>query len=374
MAKIPEKKKGPIKVNEFDLQGFQKSNGLDSTVKDKEIGWIPFSSAFHDALGIPGLPKGYVSLLRGFSNTGKSTGAYEAMASCQKIGVLPIFIDTENNFSWEHAKDLGIQFEPVVNEETGEIIDYKGFFMYIDNDALLKKYGKYDYDEAKDVKDRRSEACVEDVSSLIDDLIDAQSAGKLPYELCFIWDSIGSLNCFKSIKSKSKNNMWNAGALENTFKAIINHKIPASRKEGKEYTNTFIAVQKIWLDSMQGKGVIKHKGGEAFFYAARFIIHFGGVTSHGTKSLTATSGGKTYSFGIETKIKCEKNQVNGIEFEGVIASAPTGFMNPLKKAEYTKENKDLLLSKLGVISGDIEIIASEPTEDDIRDMYISDSN
>lgn len=355
--KQPEKKREPIKINEFDLDKYFNEEGFDTSVKDKDLEWIPLAPAFHEALGIPGIPKGFVSLFRGFSNTGKSTGAYEAMAACQKVGVVPVVIDTENNFSWEHAKNLGVQYEEVKDPETGYVVNYKGFFKYINNDSLLKKYGHFDYDEAKDKKEQRTEACVEDVARFINELLDAQANGKFPYELCFIWDSIGSVDCFKSIKSKSKNNMWNAGALESAFKSIINHKIPGSKKEDKQYTNTFLGIQKIWLDSMQGAGVIKHKGGESFFYAARLIVHFGGVTSHGTSSLTATSGGNTYSFGIKTKVKCEKNQVNGIEWEGKIASTPTGFMNPEKQAEYLKEHRDFLLSKLG--DGDISIIEGD---------------
>lgn len=370
--KKPQKKKEPIKKKEFDLKSFKKSEGLDSTVKDKELSWIPFSSAYHEAIGLPGVAKGYLTLFRGFSNTGKSTAAYEAMAACQKLGILPIFIDTENNFDWGHAKNIGVEYEEVADEDTGEVIDYEGFFMYINNDALLKKYGKWDYDEAKEKQTARTEASIEDIARLIDELLDSQANGNLPYELCFIWDSIGSLNCFKSIKSKSKNNMWNAGALESAFKAIINHKIPGSRKEGKEYTNTFIGIQKVWLDSMQGAGVVKHKGGESFFYGARMIVHLGGTLSHGTTSLTATSGGNKYSFGIATKIKCEKNQINGIEWEGKIASAPHGFMNPDKKNDYVDKHRDFLLNKLNVASGDIEIVEEEPSDDTIKEMYIGE--
>lgn len=368
MAKKPERRKGPIPVNEFNLDNFFIEEGLDTIVKDKPLSWIPFSPSYNKILGVPGAAKGFLTLFRGYSNTGKSTAGYEAMASCQKLGILPVYIDTENNFNWEHAKDIGVQFQDV-KDEYGDVINYKGNFIFVDNDTLLKKYGRYDYDECKDKKECRSEAVLEDVASLIDDLLEAQANGKLPYELCFIWDSIGSLNCFKSVKSKSKNNMWNAGALETAFKSIINHKIPSSKKEGKEYTNTFIGVQKIWLDSMQGAGVVKHKGGEAFYYAARMIVHMGGVSSHGTAALKATSGGRDYSFGISTNIKCVKNQINGIEWEGKIGSSPTGFMDPLEKAEYTKENKDMLLRKLGVISGEIEIIEEEMSDSAIADLY-----
>lgn len=66
---------------------------------------------------------------------------------------------------------------------------------------------------------------------------------------------------------------------------------------------------------MSGAGAIKHKGGEAFFYATRLILHFGGIISHGTKAVTAKSGNNSFAFGIETKLKVAKNQVTGVNYE-----------------------------------------------------------
>ena len=354
-VKSGPKKKVSLEINEFNLDGFKADNGFDNISKDKELEWIPFHEAYQNVLGLPGAAKGYVQLYRGFSNTGKSTAALEAMVACQKLGILPVYIDTENSFNWEHAKDIGVKYTEDVDEETGEIINHSGFFIYADNDSLLKKYGHFDYDEAKEKKEARTEACVEDVARFIDELLEKQSNGKLPYELCFIWDSIGTLDCFKSIKSKSKNNMWTAGAMSVAFKSILNYKIPASRKEGKDFTNTFIAVQKIWIDNMNGGG-IKHSGGESVFYSARLIIHLGGQVAHGTSALKAISDGKTYNFGISTRIKCEKNHINGIELEGKIASTPHGYIDPDKIADYTKQKKKYLMDKLKSNTDDLDVL------------------
>lgn len=352
---ISEVKKTPKIINKktidiSKLKSFKTANGLNEDVKDKELTWIPISKAFTEATGLPGIPKGYITLSRGFSNTGKSTSLMEAIVSAQKMGILPVIIDTENNFNWEHAKDMGLQFDEVVDETTGEVVNYDGFFIFINNEYLIENFGK-----KRDKK--RQEAVIEDVAEFCHDLCDKQAEGDLPYELLFAWDSIGTLDAEISVTSKNRNNMWNAGALETAFKSLINHRLPASRKEGKPYTNTMIAVQKVWLDSMQGRGNIRHKGGEAFYYGARLILHFGGILSHGTEKLKATSGGKEYSFAISTKIEVVKNQINGIQLLGKIISTPHGFISPDNLDVYRKENKDYLLSKLGATSGDIEIIS-----------------
>tara|TARA_Y100000389_G_scaffold101490_1_gene98288 strand:- start:5017 stop:6123 length:1107 start_codon:yes stop_codon:yes gene_type:complete len=356
MAKKAPKKS--IEKKSFDLSSFKKTNGMDITVKEKDLTWIPMSDSFHEALKIPGLARGYFTSFRGYSNTGKSTAIYEAAAGAQKIGDLPVIIETESNWSWEHAKNIGVQFEEVVDEETGEIIDYEGDFIFMNSDDLLQRYKCVDYSNGKEgTKQLRGEPVIEDVARIISDLLDAQEDGDLPRNLCFLWDSVGSINGFKSVMSKSNNNQWNAGSMETAFKSLTNHRIPASRKMGKPYTNTFAVVQKIWLDN-ENK-VIKHKGGEAFFYSPRVIVHFGGILSHSTVKLKATSGGETYQFGIETKVRCEKNQVNGIEEHGKLASTPHGYWNPAKIDQYKKEHKDYILERLNTTVDDFVIEKEE---------------
>ena len=125
--------------------------------------------------------------------------------------------------------------------------------------------------------------------------------------------------------------------------SLLNNTIPNSRKVTKKYTNTLIAVQKIWIDNMN-QGVVKHKGGETFYLGSRLIYHFGGIISHGTKRVTATSKKREVSYGIETKINVAKNHVDGerggISLEGKVASTPHGFIygDDASVADYKKKN------------------------------------
>jgi hypothetical protein len=329
----------------FSLAKFKDNIGL-VTEGDKDQVWIPVSSALSKALGVPGIPKGYFTISRGFSNTGKSTSLLEAVRGCQELGILPIIIDTETNISWKHAKTMGIEVEETINEETGEI-QYGPSLencMYVDCDYLINNYGKK--------RDKhRQVATIEDIAEFMNDMLNRQAKGELPVELCFFWDSAGTLDCDKGVMSNSANNQWNAGAMETAFKSLINQRIPLSRGKSKPYTNTFFVVNKIWLDSMQGKGVIKLKGGEAFFFACRFMMHFGGITSHGTKRLTATFKGRNYTFGTQSKISVAKNQVTDTVYDGTsIVSTAHGFIgaDPASIAAYCKENKQFLLDQLNL--------------------------
>ncbi len=132
-----------IKSN-FNLDKFKEKKLLNSTVKFKEQKWIPFSKALQDSVSIPGAPVGHITLLRGHSNTGKTTALLELAINAQKMGILPVFIITEMKWSWEHAKQMGFQVEDVVDETTGDnfagpgslFVDITGANLYIQTSAI----------------------------------------------------------------------------------------------------------------------------------------------------------------------------------------------------------------------------------------------
>ena len=110
--------------SKFDLNKFKSSKGLDKNVKFKEQKWIPLSPAFQEIAGVPGVPMGHISLLRGHSDTGKTTALLEAAVSAQKMGILPVFIITEMKWSWDHAKMMGMDVKEVINERFNFKIKY----------------------------------------------------------------------------------------------------------------------------------------------------------------------------------------------------------------------------------------------------------
>ena len=57
---------------------------LNANAKFKPQQWIPLSQAFQDVTSIPGIPAGHIVLLRGHSDTGKTTALIEAAVSAQK--------------------------------------------------------------------------------------------------------------------------------------------------------------------------------------------------------------------------------------------------------------------------------------------------
>lgn len=333
-----------------DLSGFKKSKNLSSTpVKFKDQTWIPLSQAFQDTVSIPGIPIGHITLLRGHSDTGKTTCLLEAAVQAQKMGILPVLIITEMKWSWDHARQMGFQFQEVADPSTGEVMDYDGFFLYVDREKL---------------------GTIEDVAAFVADILDEQKKGKLPYDLCFFWDSVGSIPCKMSVEKASNNNEWNAGAMSTQFGNFINQKFPLSRKVNQPYTNTFVAINKVWVlkpGTPMEQPKMKNKGGDTMFFDATLIITFGNIANSGTNKIKATKGGKTVQFAKRTRISCDKNHITGVETEGKIIMTSHGFLHDDAKAidKYKKEHSKEWLSVLG--STDFDLIEEAP--EDTRDIF-----
>ena len=60
---------------------------------------------------------------------------FRSVSQSRYLGILPVFIVTEMKWNWEHAKQMGLQFEEVADED-GVVKDYKGFFLYVDRERL----------------------------------------------------------------------------------------------------------------------------------------------------------------------------------------------------------------------------------------------
>ena len=312
MAKTTRKSLTEAASNEiksaFSLDKFKQNKGLASNVKFKDQKWIPFSPALQETLSIPGIPMGHVVMVRGKSNTGKSTTSIEVAVNAQKMGVLPVLIITEMKHDWNHWKTMGFEINDVVNEETGEIIDQDGFFLYRDRSTLNS---------------------IEDIAAFIIDLLVEQKKGNLPYDLLFIWDSVGSIPCQMSIEQGKNNPMWNAGAIATQFGNFVNQQIVMSRKESSKYTNTLFVVNKVGVApalTPMSQPKMTNKGGDTFYYDASLCFTSGNITNAGTSKIEATKDKKKVEFALRTKIACDKNHINGITTKGTIVSTVHGFI------------------------------------------------
>lgn len=333
-------KVGKAITGTFSLDKFKAGKNLgQSSSNFKPQAWINFTEPVKEMLEMPGIPKGHITLVRGHSNTGKTTLLIEAAIEAQKTGVLPIIIITEMKHSWEHWSAMGFDLGEEIDEEGNK--DYKGFFIYADRESLQ---------------------CIEDVAAFIADLLDEQKKGNLPYDLLFLWDSIGSIPCRMSIEKNTNSPMWNAGAMSQQFANFINQRLIMSRKESQPFTNTMLCVNKVWVEPAlmpMAQPKLRNKGGDSMFFDASFIITFGNVTSPGTQKVKATKNGKEIEFALKTKVSCDKNHVTGVTAKGTIISTAHGFIknSPNEINKYKKEHSKDWSIILG--SDDFDIVEEE---------------
>ena len=190
-------------IKKKDFSSIKKK--FSTSAKFKPQRFFDLGKDFLDAVGVPGPAMGHLNMFLGHSDTGKTTALVKTAVDAQKKGILPVFIITEQKWSFEHAKLMGFECEEVVDESTGEL-DWDGFFLFNNN---------FEY--------------IEQITDYINELLDAQEKGELEYDLLFLWDSVGSVPCKMTYEGKG-GKQHNAAVLADKIGMGINQRISGSRK------------------------------------------------------------------------------------------------------------------------------------------------
>ena len=304
-------------------------------------------------VSLPGIPHGHITLLRGHSDTGKTTALLEVAVNAQKMGILPVFIVTEMKWSWEHAQMMGLQVD-VEKDNEGKISGVDGNFIFADRGQL---------------------PTVEAVAGFMADLMSEQKKGNLPMDMVFLWDSIGSVPCQMSVEKAKNNNEWNAGAMSTQFGNFINQEILLSRKESYPYTNSLVAVNKIWVEKPIGPmspPIMKNKGGNTMFFDSTLIVTFGNISNPGTLKINAVKDGKKVEWAKKVKVAIEKNHINGITTTGKILATPHGFISEKKSdiEKYKRQHQEEWGRILG--EGPFEVITEGSEAEDFQNPSATD--
>jgi hypothetical protein len=326
-----------IKKKTFSLEDIK--GKFSTKTKYKPESFYNCGDAFMDACGLPGPVMGGINMMLGHSNAGKTTALILAAADAQRKGHLPVFIITEKKWSFEHSIELGLQAE---QNEDGT---WDGQFIFNDS---------FDY--------------IEQLTDYINELLDAQEKGDVPYNLAFFIDSIGSIPC-KQTFDGAGGTMHDARVLADKIGRGIHSRISKSKKEDYPYINTMTVIVQPWVqlpDSPFGQATIQPKGGQALYLASSLVFLFGNQKSSGVSHITATKNGRTISYAVRTKVSILKNHVTGIAFkDGKIIAVPQGYIADTKEAldKYKKEYSSYWNA---VLSGTGEITLDETEEEDFN--------
>ncbi len=280
--------------------------------KFKPQGWIDMSPAFKDVTKLPGIPTGHLIMNYGKSDTGKSTMGLEAASYAQKQGILPVFIITENKFSFERGETMGINFD--------EAIVFNGV-------KTLEEGCKY-----------------------IQQTIADQEAGNLPYDIFFVWDSIGATPSEKEFKKQEEGEggggmMVASRVIRENISRNISHRINNSRNEKYPFTNTLLIINHAYQAPPSPPatiGTLVPYGGDGIYYSATLVFRTGGIMSRSSK-VTATKDGTELAFAIKSALVVEKNHITNVATtKGKILCTDHGFCLDDKESidEYKKTYKD----------------------------------
>ena len=160
--------------------------------------------------------------------------------------------------------------------------------------------------------------------------------------------------------------MFDAAAISAVFKPIF-ARISTTKELGTPYSNTLVAVNKIWVDSMNSVGgavSIENSGGKAFGFGMRLGIHVGGVAKAGVKKLKATLKGEEYQYGTLTKISVFKNHLPtpyNITYSGTMCCVHNGIVSEDDLDEYKKKELPNIFAKIKALNENI----TDVSEDDI---------
>ena len=285
-----------------------KMNYKEPVYKTQE--WIDMDPAWKTETCLPGIPEGHIICIGGLPDGGKTTVAMVAAANAQKKGILPVFIITENKFSFDRARKMGIDF--------GETIVFNGIQTIEEGCLYVKK------------------------------VLDDQESGELKQDVLIIWDSIGSTPSEAELKKQEEGTgrarMETAKVIREKIGRYLSHRINNTRNQSYPYTATFLIINQAYTgpsDVPGGPPKLVFYGGGGVTYAASLIIRMGGIKSASSK-IMATKDGIEVAFAIRTAIVVDKNHVTNVCPRGKIICTDHGFILDDKAAidDYKAKNKD----------------------------------
>lgn len=329
---VVEEKRKLVK-KEYTLGDYKKENKLKSSTKSKPDRWIPASKAFSEITNLPGaVCMSHTTTVYGYRDTGKSTLMLETAINAQKMGILPIFIITEQKHRWSHAITMGFEIEEVVDQDG--VVDYEGFFLYFD---------------------RSSFTTIEEMAELINKLITDQEKGLIPHDILFLIDSIGKVNCKMGIDNGKFQREWIASAISAEFGGGIIPRIGLSNKVDCKYTNSLFVIAQPWTEKADPKkwgstNKMKPKGGACFDQDSSILIKFGDDTGSGTTKMKIKKDKKEIIWATRTKLEVVKNHVTSISCKGKLIATPHHFILENEEKKYLKDNENYLLSQVGASS------------------------
>lgn len=276
--------------------------------------WIEMGQWFKDAVKLLGLPMGNITHIYGKPDTGKTTFLMQAIAACQKQGILPILILTEHKFDFNRLpKYMGADPEAMLVFHADSIEQAYGFMEKILRELTTGKityeYENPDFDDEEDESKENQKT----LSATID----------MSDQDCYIlMDSVGNTMSESemeyAVKDWDKSMGKHAKALK-TLTKRLNYLL------GKLRDRCGILLLNQSYQSMPsfGPSVETPYGGDGIPYSSVLNIRF-----RRKGDLKATTRGQEQVIGLKTIIQVMKNHISHVKPISTVFTVATGMMSP----------------------------------------------
>lgn len=291
------------------VQSAQKTTPL---VEYKEESVVEMPDPFKKSLGIQGFSLGHISMIYGFSDSGKTSFLLSAIKSCQQQDILPILIVTEKKLTRDRIVESGVDLNRVLLIENLEYL--------------------------------------EEVYDLISEKAQEVIDGRLPIKTMIFWDSVQGCPSNESYTVDKKtgkiekhfDNRKNANVI-GFYSNIIAARIAETRKKEYEGSLGLVMVNQAYVGEkpkfpIGAPAPIIPGGGEKVWFATSLAIEVqeAGRIKEKVKNVY-------FDCGLKSKVILRKNHLSSVSCDGkVVFMGQEVFEDGDQKSidNYVAKNKD----------------------------------
>lgn len=271
-------------IKKFDLSDYLKKDEAEQVVY-KPLQYVTMPKVMQDAIGVPGIALGHLSLFYGLSDSGKTEVMLNVAAEAIKQDILPVLIITENKMEKERLLEKGL-----INKEN-----------CIVEETLVTLEDVYDFISMK----------VEDAKTK-----------KLKMNTLILWDSVAgtpskeSFEVDKDGRITKKYGPQKNAAVIGYYNPIIAKRVASTREMDCDYSVGVLMVTQAYKTMPEFPGApvdIYANGGEKIWFPMSLSV----CVKEGQRH-KVTVDLKNFEIGLTCKLKVKKNHINGIYTEGKI--------------------------------------------------------
>lgn len=276
--------------------------------------WLSVSEDIDAAMGLPGLPFGCITQCYGKKDSGKTSLLMQAIAACQRQGILPILVLSEFKFDFSRLpKWMGGDPEAMIVFPADTLEDG---FRFVEQILRGIATGKLNYEEPNpDFDEKKKEG--KDNSKTRTRVIDI---GNTP---CFVfWDSIGGTLSDSEADGNVEDWDKDMGRGAQAIKKMVKRSVSLLQKVRERAGVLFL--NQVWTArTPQGVSYDKPSGGEAVQHYYALEIHM-----KRKDEISMTLNKQDMGIGYRVMLCIKKNHITHNRLESPMIAVAEGLLAP----------------------------------------------